>query len=73
MVLINNMIGSALETHNFPGDGKQQQHFKGIMVPIASPSQYSSIGVVENSSIEHQSSTSSLLTSWLETHAYDCW
>ena len=73
MVLINNMIGSALATHNFPGDGKQQQHFKGIMVHTASPSQYSSVGAVENSPIKHQSSTSSLLTSCLETHDYDCW
>ena len=67
------MIGSASATHNFHGDGKQQQHFKGIIVPTASPSQYSFVGAVENSPTEDQSSTSSLLTSRLETHAYDCW
>jgi len=73
MVLINNTTGSSLATHNFAGNGQQQQHFIGITVPTASPSQHSSVGAIENSSTKQQSATSSLLTSRLETHAYDSW
>lgn len=73
MVLINNTTGSSLANHNFAGNGQQQQHFIGITVPTASPSHHSSAGAIENSPTEQQSVTSSLLTSRLETHAYDSW
>lgn len=73
MVLVNNTTGSSLATHNFSGNGQQQQHFVGITVPTASPSQHSSVGAIENSSTEQQSANSSLLTSRLEAHAYDSW
>lgn len=72
MVLINNTTGSSLANHNFSSNG-QQQHFIGITAPTASPSHHSSAGAVENSPTEQQSVTSNLLTSRLETHAYDSW
>ncbi|GLJ22042.1 hypothetical protein SUGI_0413050 [Cryptomeria japonica] len=72
MVLLNNMPGNALTTHNFVGNGQPQQHFIEINGSAASRSQHSSLGAVENSAAEH-SVTSSILTSALGAHTYNSW